>query len=657
MSLRTRYPRSIQTFWLCLLLACAFEVTACNQPAGPDDPDPDDPNPDYPAIELVEPAYTPTAWEKVAEGIEDDGSVSKETALKAFALAFGDIPGVTRPESDSNGVRCGSAAIRWVERYSDELSADELSAIEAALGGGDVDVARIIQGGASGEHSCTAAPTVSEDGPGAEQYRAVLEQELTKLEQVFGKSLGIPVYLTLGTNSPGAKTLAWTAPQTSGDCATSLATSCHIELLTDRPEYQTDTEVHSIISHELVHCFQFTWVPVAEALTKPEWLVEGFADFACEQLNPSAERSFFLTYTETPLRGLFLRTYDAQGFYFHLDTIGANTIGRFEEAFKAADSISAFTYLIEGLETELGDTWASSFALEPGRGDAWYMPEAPADAKEGVSMGTLVNGKSYVANPGEAGVRITHLDFDSDIVIFEVSGAKLGRVSWDGGGEDTLADVNGQSFCAIQGGCTCPEGTTGNPPQTQIQSISALVATSGTTETTTTEILGLSLEDYCHEEADPDDPSGGAVDSCIVGTWVSNEWLLPGPFSDLDGVGGNNAVVTISASGQAQWNFNNMQPITVSDDQIGVTTEMYSRGTASGRVATTGSTWTVSNTNLASLEGFAIDNILGQYALAGGPGLFVLLEDGTYSCSGSTLTYNTIDPVEGTTITVTLHKQ
>jgi hypothetical protein len=99
-----------------------------------------------------------------------------------------------------------------------------------------------------------------------------------------------------------------------------------------------------------------------------------------------------------------------------------------------------------------------------------------------------------------------------------------------------------------------------------------------------------------------------------------------------------------------------MQPITIEDEQIDVTTEMYSQGTASGRIAASGGTWDVSETDTSELEGFAIDSIIGEYPLAGGPGLFVLLGDGNYSCSGGTLTYTTLDPVENAPITITFRK-
>jgi hypothetical protein len=54
------------------------------------------------------------------------------------------------------------------------------------------------------------------------------------------------------------------------------------------------------------------------------------------------------------------------------------------------------------------------------------------------------------------------------------------------------------------------------------------------------------------------------------------------------------------------------------------------------------------------MEGYSIDNIIGRFPLQGGPGLFVMMLDGSYSCGGATLTYTTIDPVENTSVTVVM---
>jgi hypothetical protein len=156
------------------------------------------------------------------------------------------------------------------------------------------------------------------------------------------------------------------------------------------------------------------------------------------------------------------------------------------------------------------------------------------------------------------------------------------------------------------------------------------------------------------EEEETTQPASG-LDPCVTGTWVSTPWSLPGP-AGLTGTGGDGAVVRIDANGSAEWDFGAMEPVVVVDEQIDVTTEMYSRGTATGQVSASGGTWEVTS-DTSRMEGYSIDNIIGRFPLEGGPGLFVMLLDGGYTCSGNTLTFTTIDPVENTPVTIGMQRR
>jgi hypothetical protein len=158
-------------------------------------------------------------------------------------------------------------------------------------------------------------------------------------------------------------------------------------------------------------------------------------------------------------------------------------------------------------------------------------------------------------------------------------------------------------------------------------------------------------------EEEPDVPatSASTVDACVVGTWVSADWTLPGP-AGLDGTGGSGALVTIGSDGSARWDFDGMAPIVAVDSQIDVTTEMSTSGGATGTVTAISGTWTV-DADTSGLSGRAVDNIIGEFPLAGGPGLFVAMSDGSYTCSGDTLTVTTRDPVEQRDIPVSLDRR
>src|SRR5262245_24458821 len=82
-------------------------VAACSSPVAPSAGPPtsgapsQSAGPTTTAASTTSPAalsYAPgPAWQSVLDGIGADGSVSKDTALQAFSLAFGPLPGVTLP--------------------------------------------------------------------------------------------------------------------------------------------------------------------------------------------------------------------------------------------------------------------------------------------------------------------------------------------------------------------------------------------------------------------------------------------------------------------------------------------------------------------------------------------------------------------------------
>ena len=53
-----------------------------------------------------------SAWQAVLGQINPDGTVSAETALEAFSLAFGPLPGVTPPSGTAKPIADGTGPIR-----------------------------------------------------------------------------------------------------------------------------------------------------------------------------------------------------------------------------------------------------------------------------------------------------------------------------------------------------------------------------------------------------------------------------------------------------------------------------------------------------------------------------------------------------------------
>jgi hypothetical protein len=217
-----------------------------------------------------------------------------------------------------------------------------------------------------------------------------------------------------------------------------------------------------------------------------------------------------------------------------------------------------------------------------------------------------------------------------------------------------LADLDGRELCVLPGGCTCPTGSGGSPPQDVIPSAGAIVSAAGSTQPTTVEITGVSLDDYCDPGLAGTVPAVDGLDPCVVGTWVSDAFDVPGP---IGGSGGAGARVTIGADGLGRWEFDGMEPIVQTDDQIGVTRELRTSGVGTGQVVTAGGSWSVADLDVSAAPAVLVDPIAGEIELPGGPGLYVGMAPGTYTCSGDVIEYVTPDPIEGGPIEVTLRRE
>jgi hypothetical protein len=75
-----------------------------------------------------------TAWGRVLDQIRPDGSVSESTALQAFALAYGPVPGVHPPAGRSQSIPDATQAAAWILRYRQRLPSRQRQAVDRLLG-------------------------------------------------------------------------------------------------------------------------------------------------------------------------------------------------------------------------------------------------------------------------------------------------------------------------------------------------------------------------------------------------------------------------------------------------------------------------------------------------------------------------------------------
>jgi hypothetical protein len=126
---------------------------------------------------------------------------------------------------------------------------------------------------------------------------------------------------------------------------------------------------------------------------------------------------------------------------------------------------------------------------------------------------------------------------------------------------------------------------------------------------------------------------------CVVGTWVSRNFVVPGDDPPL--VGGAGVVVVIGDEGNVRWDFNEMAPLQA-DHGFGLVSEFVDRGTALGGYTVEEEdgqgTWVGggdTSTMSSSLNGAPVPSPLMA--------IYVLMTAGSYRCGDTALRFSTAD--------------
>jgi len=458
--------------WLAVAIALALAGAGCSS-----------------STKAAAPAKTsagPTAWEAILSQFPADGTVPKQLALEAFALASGaKIPGVVVPAgARPKGIPL-SGPLRWVAGVRDQLSAPERTAVEAVLGAGVLDGSGPSPAGGSGKaRPMSARPATGKAPPsagcvagswtadGKDWHGAVLgavKRVGDKLgKQLPGDFVRCVVDRTkedLPPDTEPALTQAWNPG--------GVLTGCFMSILPAITGYTPD-QVTSVLLHEIYHCYEMWSLGSYNSWAdSPSWITEGEARWVGEELLPThlpevdASEVLYLNGTQS----LFAKSYGAFGFYAHLKDSGIDPwplllpiLGEwrkgnqasFDKAFEnAGDAKKAFF-----------ESWASSVQrYAPPPNPAWTLtgPGSMVDVASvpasPVSGGTIEAGSSFVPAVTREVGGMSHYDLDvrTDLVVIATDGGpgtQPLRVT------DLVHDqvVSGGSveLCMRAEGCQCP---------------------------------------------------------------------------------------------------------------------------------------------------------------------------------------------------------
>ncbi|HTW09306.1 MAG TPA: hypothetical protein VME46_17500, partial [Acidimicrobiales bacterium] len=308
-----------------------------------------------------------TTLRSLFSDIRPDGSIPLAAALQAFSLLAGPLPGVKVPNGPDGRTMDGTFAVNWVLGHWDRLTPAQREAVKGFLTAGLTPRTVLAAPGDGAGHARLAAKVTT---PPLGPYLAMLKADEVVIASNIGHPMGLPVSVVAETKQ--TKTyLAETVLYDKSGGFTGRAARCEVQL---QPLlFTTDAEtVSDTLMHEMFHCFQGADYPtLAQFNDAPTWLIEGSAQWVAQSLAPSAAQGdgWWDLYLEHPTIPLFSRSYDAIGFFAHMDETGTDPWHAFDKIFRAAPT-SAQAYAM-ATDEEFKLTWASSFLRYRDYGEGW----------------------------------------------------------------------------------------------------------------------------------------------------------------------------------------------------------------------------------------------------------------------------------------------
>ena len=433
-------------------------------------------------------ALASTPLQRVLDQVRPDGTFSKTTALEAFALEYGRLPGVRVPSGRQAPVEDGTSALLWALAYSSRMSAAQRRAFDR-LAGLPAPSGRL------------RARIASYGDPGFRQD-AYIQGIVNNWIPMIAARLGIPMSLKViagytSTDVPGA--FADALPLNASEQANGgTPVYCRVRVPPIGQAPGVDPVFLSLaLAHETFHCFQFeirgdrTWTPL------PNWIIEGTADWAALSVDPVSYAiggGNLSTYIATPGASLFQRSYDAVGFWGHVQDVYANLWSRIPAILNAGGNEASFDAAGGGVDYFL-NTWGSSaFNRHDAGGWPWQMvsPIAPpADVSPPASNLTPFGLPSYVyAAPHTTSPYVLYGNANDPIVNVRIDGpARLSQL-------DNITDLGDAWYCT-GASCTCPAGTTGTPPPTRPLETPARLGLAAGDSGTHGTVTAFPLSDWC----------------------------------------------------------------------------------------------------------------------------------------------------------------
>jgi hypothetical protein len=604
-------------------------------------------------------------WARVVDSVPASGEVSLATALSAFAVAIGRVPGAVAPKGIVAPIESGTIAVDWVLSHWSQLTASQQAAVLGDLGQpkssavatkadatpevGDSVLSDTLAG-SSTPNPNAACP--NSDSAGAARYR----EQVLPIEQDIAADTGVgypdPIYLEVNTSNvavdPGDDdSLMYTYGCTGGQPTTGSAATVDACVIHIQPRISgggigaySSQDIHADLIHELTHCLLFEHFGGA-TYSFPTWYGEGIPMWVQAELGggDSTSENYWQMYLVSPGIALFTRTYTGLGFFVHLNETGTDVwhaIVPIGAAFVASGNSNIAGWNAAAPTSKFLDTWGSGYAQGRYPGSAWSSigpglseyraPLAPADQVQ--------NDIPVVVQSNATATNIQPVNIDAQVVQVGSSSGAAGRVSLGHGEDVTVANAAGVNYCSESTPCSCPTGSS-NSDATFTPIVSGLqyaTVTGGTSAATVT-LTGESLKEFCSDA------------SCIVGSFTVTDETS----STLGLVGGAaGATWTVKADGTWAIDWNGSAPLESQD------------GSTVTYTGTQGGTTQLPKDPKATSATLVFNNLSGDAVAHNSDGTSENLPvagstTDAFSCQGDTVTVDVPDGI-GDTLVTTLHR-
>jgi hypothetical protein len=483
-----------------------------------------------------------TAWQKIMDLTGPNGEVSTQMALQAFALTIGPLPGVNVPLGPPGPVVSGTPAVEWVLGHWTDLTTEQRRQVEAHLGLGLPLTGGL--GGAPGRAVPMAPPPPTDlppltcdreltvpAHPAAEEGQAMVGALVPLIESLLHVDFNARLVVCLASGNPPAETnwagrtftvqmftVPWLHDDGSYDCRITLFRAG--QELPDSQlagQQRANTPRRRLLLHELMHCFIYRMVAKLDFRTPPfpPWVKEGIPEWVADQISGIGS-TFWPDYLRYPESALVRRSYDAVGFFSHLQNVHQqmwDTIPKIvQESVRGSrtNSEAAFDAAVLPDRAAALNTLPSSWLRQRNRGapsartgvGPWDITGVgiPTDHPNYEIRGSVKNDGPDVSVASEAWAsELAETDLRADVVTISAADGNqnvYGRFGPGATGDYPLADAMTRVFCAKRGGCTCKDGTA-PVTFTNIDPGLARVAVTGGTLPAGVLLHGSSLEKFC----------------------------------------------------------------------------------------------------------------------------------------------------------------